>query len=137
MSFTSRYDRARLQFQTGAGTWLSVGTIADGEFLKRVGTTLVSGAAGGGSGNSLTVAVDFGASFTDKAQTVVTGQSWVAVDSEIVAHMACASGTDPDEMRLLNFQVIISDLVAGDGFTVTVYSEPEAKGTYNVMCIGV
>lgn len=137
MSFSSRYDKARLQFQTGAGILLSVGTITDGEFLKRVGTTLVSGAAGGGGGNSVTVSVDFGASFTDKGQTVVVGQAWVAADSEIVAQMSCASGVDPDEMRLLDFNIVISDLVAGVGFTLTVYSEPEAKGTYNVMCIGV
>lgn len=32
------------------GTTLTVDAIADGEFLKRVGTTIVSAAAGGGSG---------------------------------------------------------------------------------------
>lgn len=96
-----------------------------------------SGFGGGGSGNSVTATVDFGASFSDKAQLVVTGQTWVTVNSEIVAHVKTPSGTDPDEMYLINPEVVISDLVAGTGFTVTVYTEAEAKGTYDVMCIGV
>lgn len=92
---------------------------------------------GSGGGNSVTATVDFGASFTDKAQVVVTGQTWVTANSEIVAQVKTASGVDPDEMRLLDFKAIISDLVAGDGFTVTLITEPEAKGTYDVMCVGV
>lgn len=91
----------------------------------------------GGGGNSVTVTCDFGASFTDKAQTVVTGQTWVTANSEIVAHVKTPSGVDPDEVRLLDMRPVISDLVAGTGFTVTLYSEPEAKGTYSVMCVGV
>lgn len=94
-------------------------------------------AATGGGGNSVAVSVDFGASFTDKAQTVVTGQAWVATGSEIVAQVLTTSGTDPDEMRLLDMRVVISDIVAGNGFTVTVYSETEARGVYTVACIGV
>ncbi|TXH14230.1 MAG: hypothetical protein E6R03_09750 [Hyphomicrobiaceae bacterium] len=94
-------------------------------------------AGGGGGGNSVAVTLDFGASFTDKAQTVVSGQSWVGSGSEIVAMVLTPSGVDPDEVRLLDFKPIISDLVAGTGFTVTLYSDAEAKGTYTVMCIGV
>jgi len=40
-------------------------------------------------------------------------------------------------MRLLDFKPVVSDLVAGTGFTVTLYSEPEAKGDYDIMCIGI
>lgn len=90
----------------------------------------------GGGGNSVTATVAFGASFTDKAQTVVTGESWVTLTSNIIPQVLTPSGTDPDEMRLLDFKPVISDLVAGDGFTITLYSEPEAKGDYSVMCIG-
>lgn len=86
---------------------------------------------------SVTVSCDFGASFTDKAQTVVTGQTWVTVNSEITATVLTPSGTDPDEMYLLGLRPVVSDLVAGTGFTVTLYSETEAKGTYSVMCVGV
>lgn len=92
---------------------------------------------GGGGGNSTTVAVNFGASFTDKAQTVVTGQAWVTATSEIVVSPLVPTGVDPDEMRLLDFRCYISDRVVGVGFTLTVYSEPEAKGSYDFSVIGV
>ena len=97
------------------------------------------------AGDSLTVAsntysiratVDFGAGWSDKAQTVVTGQTWVTANSELTAQVLTPSGTDPDEMYLLGMRVEISDIVAGDGFTVTVYSEAEASGTYTVMVVG-
>lgn len=105
------------------GTWVAV--------------TVGGGGGGGGSGNSVTVACDFGASFSDKAQTVVTGQAWVAADSEIVASVRTPASVDPDEMYLLDIKPVISDLVAGVGFTVTLYSQPEATGSYDVMCIGI
>lgn len=103
-------------------------------FLRADGTFA---APASGSGNSVDVECIFGPTFTDKAQTVVTGQAWVTADSEIVAQVLTPSGTDPDEIRMLSFDPVISDKVAGDGFTVTLYSEPEAKGSYHVMCIGV
>jgi hypothetical protein len=90
----------------------------------------------GGSGNAVTVPVDFGASFTDKAQIVVTGLTWVTPTTRIVADVMTPTGTDPDEMYLLDFQPVISDRVAGVGFTLTVYSQPEARGVYDVSCIG-
>lgn len=102
------------------------------------GKTLVTiPGGGGGGGNSVTVPVNFGASFTDRADTVVTGQSWVATTSEIVVQILTPAGVDPDEMRLLAMRAEISALVAGTGFTVSVFSEPEAKGSYDVMCVGV
>lgn len=91
----------------------------------------------GGSGNSVTTTLSFGGTFTDKAQTVVTGQTWVTTNSEITVQVKTPSGVDPDEMRLLDFKAVVSDLVAATGFTVTLYSEPEATGDYDVMCIGV
>ena len=97
----------------------------------------VNGAGGGGGGNSVTATVDFGGTFSDKAQVVVTGQSWVTSGSEIVPQVLTPTGIDPDEMYLLNFKVVISDLVVGVGFTVTLYSTAQAKGTYSIMCIGV
>lgn len=93
--------------------------------------------AGGSSTNSTTQTVDFGVSFTDKAELVVTGQAWVETGSEIVAHVKTGTGVDPDEMYLLDLKTVISNLVSGVGFTLTVYSEPEARGTYDVMCVGV
>ena len=81
--------------------------------------------------------VDFGASFTDRATLVVTGQTWVAADSEIVVSSKVPAGVDPDELYLIDFRWYVSDLVAGTGFTLTVYSSPEARGTYDFMCIGI
>lgn len=100
----------------------------NGSSLLGVGDLTVSGA------NGARVSVDFGASFTDKAQTVVTGQTWVTVNSNIAASVLTPADTDPDEMYLLNIRPVVSGIVAGTGFTITLYSEPEAKGTYDVMC---
>lgn len=124
----------------GRGSAAGVGDVEEitlGTNLSMSGTTLNASGGGGGGGNSVTTTLAFGSSFTDKAQTVVTGQAWVALDSEIVVHVKTPSGVDPDEMRLLDFKPVVSDLVAGTGFTVTLYSEPEAKGDYDVMCVGV
>ena len=115
---------------------LGTGTPDGTKFLRDDGV-FVTPSVGGGSGNSTTQTVDFGSTFNDKAQIVVTGQSWVTTTSEIVAHVKTPTTIDPDEMRLLEFTTVISDLVNGVGFTLTVYSEPEATGTYDVMCIGV
>ena len=93
--------------------------------------------AGLDGGNTVAATLDFGASFTDKAQTVVTGQTWVTASSVITPTVMCPLGIDPDEIRLLDMRAVISDLVAGVGFTVTLYSEPEARGTYTVSCVGV
>ena len=128
------YDSASTELQM----WVNGVKVMGGTSTTLTAYITTSGfGGGGGGGNSVTTTVNFGASFTDKAQSVVTGQAWVTVNSEIVAHIKTPSGTDPDEMYLINPEVVISDLIAGTGFTVTVYTEAEAKGTYDVMCIGV
>lgn len=123
------------QIQDMLSTFLVAGTNITLTYNDGADTLTI--AASGGGGNSVTASLDFGASWNDKAQTVVTGQTWVTTNSEIIAQVLCPSGTDPDEIRLLELKPVISDLVAGTGFTVTLYSEPEAKGTYSVMCVGV
>jgi hypothetical protein len=89
----------------------------------------------GGSAIGIIVNVDFGASFTDKASTVVTGQAWVTATSKIATQVLTPSSMDPDEIYLLAFRPVISAVVPGTGFTVTLYSEPEAKGAYDIMCL--
>lgn len=86
--------------------------------------------------NSVTATVGFGSNFTDVASTVVTGQTWVTSTSEISAQVLTPSGVDPDEMRLLDLRPTVSSLVAGVGFTLTLSSETEARGNYQVMCLG-
>lgn len=122
---------------TPTGATPTIGWICTASGTPGTWVAVTVGGGGGGSGNSVTAACDFGASFADKAQTVVTGQAWVAADSEIVASVLTPSGVDPDEMYLLDIKPVISDLVAGVGFTVTLYSQPEATGSYDVMCIGI
>jgi hypothetical protein len=90
----------------------------------------------GGGGNSTTVTVDFGASFTHYAEAVVTGQSWVASGSEITATPLSTTG-DHMEVALLSFQPVVHTLVASTGFTLGVYTPIEAKGSYTFSCIGV
>lgn len=119
------------------GATPTIGWICTASGTPGTWVAVTVGGGGGGSGNSVTVACDFGASFTDKAQTVVTGQAWVAANSEIVASVRTPASVDPDEMYLLDIKPVISDLVAGVGFTVTLYSQPEATGSYDVMCIGI
>jgi len=105
-------------------------------FLRADGTWAAP-SGGGGSGNAVVVDVDFGSSFTDKAQVVVTGQSWVTITSSISCQVLCPVGSDPDELYLLNIKPVVSSLVDSTGFTLTLYSEQEAKGIYKVMCVGV
>lgn len=87
-----------------------------------------------GGGNSVAVVADFGASFTHFTQTVVTGQTWVTALSKI---NPIPTGTNPTELAVLQFSCAITDLVVGDGFTLSVYTPAKAKGTYTFNCIGV
>ena len=125
--------RRRLNLIEGAGVTL---TVADDPGSEEVDVTIA--ATPGGSVNALQVEVFFGPLFTDKAQEVVTGEAWVTATSAITATVLTGpAGTDPDEMYLLDIKPVISDLVVGDGFTITLYSQPEARGSYVVNCIGV
>lgn len=89
----------------------------------------------GGSASGTTVSVDFGASFTHTARTVVTGESWVS-SSGSFSVCPLTSSADAYEIVLLGFSWVVSDVVDGDGFTLTVYSEAEAKGAYTFSVVG-
>lgn len=107
-------------FLRGDGSWASAG----------------GGGGGGGGGNAVDVTVDFGSSFCQFASTVVTGQSWVTSTSAIAATVKAASGKAM-ESAVLELRPVVSDLVNGTGFTLSVFAPHKAKGTYTVSCVGV
>lgn len=105
-----------------------------GVTASRVGNAVsVTIGGGGGSGNAVTASVDFGASFTDKA-TVTVSEAWVTATTNIVVQILPSA--DPDELYLLDIKPVVSNRTVGS-FDLTLYSEPEARGVYEVMCIGV
>lgn len=91
-------------------------------------------AAPAGAGNACDAVVDFGSTFTHFASVVVTGQTWVTATSRI---NATVTATDVEEAALMQFSTVISARAIGVGFTLSVYTPIEAKGTYTFACIGV
>lgn len=112
------------------------------EYTKESGTgntgwVARSNAAGGGGGaQGVIVPMNFGASFTDKVSVTVTGLTWVDTTKPITAQVMTPSGSDPDEIYLLNFDLVVSNVSNGVGFKLTLYSRSKARGTYNVHCVG-
>jgi len=95
-----------------------------------------SSSAAPGSAASVAVTVDFGSTFSHLATTVVTGQAWVTAASRIVAVPLAPAGKEM-EVALLQLSPVVSSLVVGTGFTLTVLSPVRAKGTYTIHCVGV
>ena len=114
---------------------LGTGTASSSTYLRGDRTwATVSG--GSGVSGMVVVTVDFGSTFTHFAQTVVTGQSWVVPGTAICVQPKAASG-QVEETALMSFQTVVSDFVNGVGFTLSVYTPVEAKGTYTFTCVGV
>lgn len=88
-------------------------------------------------GRRVVVVVDFGATFTDRADTVVTGLSWLTTDHVLTPVIRPGPGVDVDEIRLLDLRPTITEVVAGVGFTLVVTSTPEASGQYTFLVAGV
>ena len=84
-----------------------------------------------------TITADFGSSYSDKKQVVVTGRTWVTASTVFIPQVLTPSGMDTDEMYLYKFRIEISDKVVGIGYTVTVYTETEYTGTVQVMLIAI
>jgi hypothetical protein len=103
MSFTSRYDRVKVQIKDATGTLLEVGTIVDGEFLKRTGSTIVSAAAGGGGvsdGDKGDITVSGGgATWTIDATAVTFAKIQNIATDRLLGRDTAASGS-PEEISL-------------------------------------
>jgi hypothetical protein len=104
------------------------------KFLRDDYTWQAPAATGGGNGVEVTVS--FGASFTEYASTVVTGQAWVTGTSKIVV-TASSTAAEAQDALLHGFRFAVTDLVVGNGFTLHVHAPVEAKGDYTFFCIGV
>jgi len=91
-----------------------------------------------GSGNGVTVTVDFSTG-ADLVRKVVTGQTWVAAGSEIVATISSGPSTRSAEEGIVEGLVCaVENLVVGDGFDLVVHSpNGKAYGQFNIFCVGV
>lgn len=107
---------------------LVAGVVTDGEFLKRVGATIVSAVPAGGSGNFGTAVVDFGA-FPGKsdASVAVTGQAGIVGGSKVNAWLRLEATADhsADEHWIEALRLFAGNIVAGTGFTVYARNDSE------------
>jgi hypothetical protein len=105
-----------------------------GQVIAWNGTAWAPATAGGGNSTTVDVTTS-GDSF---ASTVVTGQTWVASGSEIVATlMDHPSGTSAEEAIAEGVTVGVGAIVAGTGFTVYLNSPDGGIGPYRVAIVGV
>jgi len=100
----------------------------------QAGDTL-DGASGANIGQST---VDFGATPSDMATVVVTGQAWVGFSSIIVAMVADSSSDhlSAEEQLIEQLHVTTSDLVLATGFTIRVHAPNKTTGQYKVNWMG-
>jgi hypothetical protein len=98
--------------------------VGSGITCSKSGITGTLSISGGGSGNFLSVELDFGqGAGADIASVVVTGQSWVTASSVIVCSptmIATADRGEGDEDAVIEqLTVAIHTRVASTGFTLT------------------
>jgi hypothetical protein len=96
-------------------------------------------AGGGGGGNSTEVSINLGTDGGLYYSATVTGQAWVAADSEIVCTPfgTTADGQTVETVAVSAVHATVSDRVVGTGFNLNVYSPHGATGTYRFHCLGV
>jgi len=94
----------------------------------------------GGGGNFVSVDVDFTATTSDMASTVVTGATWVTATSKIICSptlLATASrGEGAEDVLLEGIEAAIHSRVAGTGFTLTAHAPSGANGIFTFHCTG-
>lgn len=114
---------------------------AAGDVLTATGDSAATWQTPSAGGNSGTATLDFGATMTDAASVVVTGQAWVTAGSEIHAYFMGAStadnNADDHEHAAHTCVLVVRDLVVGDGFTISAYARDDfAAGQFTVCWEG-
>lgn len=99
---------------SGAPVWLALN---DGETVKRVGNTLVSGSFGGA--NYVEALVDFGSGASDTS-VVITGLASITATAKVSAWILAKATVDhsADEHWVETIGVMAGNVVAGVGFTI-------------------
>lgn len=107
-----------------------------GNLVAASGDCASGDTSGGGNSVEVSMAITSDGSFFS---TAVTGQTWVASGSEIVCAPfgTTADGLTPEAVTIGALDFSVSDKVAGDGFTLNVYSPNGLEGTVRAHCIGV
>jgi hypothetical protein len=113
----------------------SGGAWSNGDLLAVQDGTIV---AGSGSGHFGTATIDFGATYVDTGEVVVTGQAWVTGSSHLQSWMqgddsTADSSASEHEFLAASSVFIVTDRVVGVGFTVRAFVEPGyAQGDFTV-----
>jgi hypothetical protein len=119
-----------------SGTTATIGVATNVMLEGHVSVPPPTASSAPGTTNSTTV--DVTTSGDSFASTVVTGQTWVASGSEIVATlMDHPSGTSAEEAIAEGVTVGVGAIVAGTGFTVYLKSPNGGIGPYRVAIVGV
>jgi hypothetical protein len=103
--------------------------------IQRSGASAFAG--GGGSVTSGTSTVSFGATETNEAQLVVTGQTGILAGSKVTASIGTTATSDytaNDHKYLGSMGVSVTSgaVVAGTGFTIYVRSYQKIKGDISI-----
>lgn len=127
------------------GQFFDFSAPADGDTLVLTGGVWTPTPAGGGPGGGATVgtaSVDFGAfpGATD-ASVVVTGQTGIVSGSVVQAWILPAATVDhtADEHLVEPIRVLVTDIVAGTGFTIRAFYDPpkpQARPGYTQAGLG-
>ncbi|UOF79746.1 hypothetical protein [Caudoviricetes sp.] len=97
--------------------------------------TISGGGAGPANVVEQSIAITGGGTFF---QSVVTGQTWVSSGSKVVCSTFATSvdGLTVEAITVGALDIAVSDLVAGTGFTINVFSPNGLDGTIRVHCTG-
>ena len=86
-----------------------------------------------------TATIDFGATCTDRASVVVTGQASILSGSQVEAWFMAVgnaeNGTDAHILAAALMNPIAGNIVAGDRFTIYLVCEARASGKFTLQWV--